>query len=66
MGLLNFILNLSENKDDKNADLEREMDWNKFSDEEKDLVRNGDYDIYNLEDSDDDNLDEDDYYYDKW
>ena len=65
MGLLNFILNLSENKDDKNADLEREMDWNKFSDEEKDLVRNGDYDIYNLEDSDDDNLDEDDYYYDK-
>ena len=62
MGLLDFLLNL--NDEEKDDTKEQEMEWNKFSEREKEEFKNGDYDIYNFEDSEDE-LDEDDYYYDK-
>ncbi len=62
MGLFDLLLGSNKENDD---DLHKKMEWNKFSEEEKELVEKGDYDIYNMEDSCDDDLDEDDYYYDK-
>lgn len=67
MGLLKFILGLSEimdenEKDKKKQKLEQEMEWNHLDNYEKEEVRKGNYDVYNFEDSIDENLDEDDYY----
>ena len=62
MGLFDFLLNL--NDEEKDDTKEQEMEWNKFSEREKEEFKNSDYDIYNFEDSEDE-LDEDDYYYDK-
>ena len=67
MGLLKFILGLSEimdenEKEKKKQKLEQEMEWNRLDDYEKEEVRKGNYDVYNFEDSIDENLDEDDYY----
>lgn len=61
MGLiLEIIKGLSNNKDD---DLEKEMDKYGLEEVEREYVRRGDYEPYNFEDSKDE-LDEDDYYYD--
>lgn len=67
MGLFSFLLGLSEALDDndkevKNKRLEQEMEWNNLDDYEKEEVRKGNYDVYNFEDSNDVDLDEDDYY----
>ncbi len=67
MGLFDFLLGLdkirSENeKKEKEKKLEQEMDWHNLDDYEKEEVRNGNYDVYNFEDSIDEDLDDDDYY----
>ena len=67
MGLFSFLLGLSEaiedsNKEVKNKQLEQEMEWNNLDDYEKEEVRKGNYDVYNFEDSNDVDLDDDDYY----
>lgn len=67
MGLFSFLLGLSEaiednDKEVKNKRLEQEMEWNNLDDYEKEEVRKGNYDVYNFEDSNDVDLDEDDYY----
>ena len=67
MGLFSFLLALSEaiednDKEVKNKRLEQEMEWNNLDDYEKEEVRKGNYDVYNFEDSNDVDLDEDDYY----
>lgn len=46
---------------DKKSKLEREMDYNGLEDWQKDLVRKGDYEPHNFEETG--KLDEDDYYY---
>ena len=69
MGLFNILVGLLNGNDDDNQKdkrLEQEMEWNYFDDYEKDEVRKGNYDIYNFEDSEDEDLDEDDYYSDNW
>ena len=38
------------------------MDWHNLDDYEKEEVRNGNYDVYNFEDSLYEDLDEEDYY----
>ena len=38
------------------------MEWNNLDDYEKEEVRKGNYDVYNFEDSNDVDLDDDDYY----
>ena len=38
------------------------MEWNNFDEHEKEEVRKGNYDVHNFEDSEDIELDEDDYY----
>ena len=67
MGLISFILNMSDaadeyNKSEKKKKLEKEMEWHNLDDYEKEEVRKGNYDVYNFEDSRDVDLDEDDYY----
>lgn len=67
MGLFSFLLGLSDAIDDndkevKNKRLEQEMEWNNLDDYEKEEVRKENYDVYNFEDSNDVDLDEDDYY----
>lgn len=65
MGLFNFLLGLDETRNEeekKEKRLEKEMDWHNLDDYEKEEVRNGNYDVYNFEDSLDEDLDEDDYY----
>ena len=67
MGLFSFLLGLSDAIDDndkevKNKRLEQEMEWNNLDDYEKEEVRKGNYDVYNFEDSNDVDLDDDDYY----
>ncbi len=65
MGLFNFLLSLDETRNEeekKEKRLEQEMDWHNLDDYEKEEVRNGNYDVYNFEDSLDEDLDEDDYY----
>ena len=67
MGLFSFLLGLSDaiedsNKEVKNKRLEQEMEWNNLDDYEKEEVRKGNYDVYNFEDSNDVDLDDDDYY----
>ncbi len=67
MGLFSFLLGLNETineteKKEKQKKLEQEMNWNNFDDYEKEEIRKGNYDIYNFEDSMDEDLDEDDYY----
>ncbi len=67
MGLLkaifDFVDEINKNEEDeKMKKLEKEMDWNNLDDYEKEEVRKGHYDIYNFEDSMDEDLDEDDYY----
>jgi len=68
MGLLGFILGLSEameedEKKKKAERLEKEMDNYGLDEEEKELVRKGEYDPWNFEfPSDGEELDEDDYY----
>lgn len=69
MGLFNILGGLLNGNDDDNQKdkrLEQEMEWNYFDDYEKDEVRKGNYDIYNFEDSEGEDLDEDDYYSDNW
>ncbi len=70
MGLFSFIFGLSEtvNENEKNTrknKLEQEMSWNHLDDYERNEVRKGNDDVSNFEDSEDVDLDEDDYYYDK-
>ena len=67
MGLFSFLLGLSDaledsDKEVKNKQLEQEMEWNNLDDYEKEEVRKGNYDVYNFEDSNDVDLDDDDYY----
>lgn len=67
MGLFSFLFGLSDALDDndkevKNKRLEQEMEWNNLDDYEKEEVRKGNYDVYNFEDSNDVDLDDDDYY----
>ncbi len=64
MGLLGFILGLSETmEDDKKKKQEKEMDLYGLTDEEKELVRNGEYEPWNFEEpGNGEELDEDDYY----
>ena len=57
--LIEAVLTGSEN--DKKSKLEKEMDYNGLEDWQKYLVRKGDYEPHNFEESGD--LDEDDYYY---
>ncbi len=70
MGLLGFILGLSEALEEdekkKKADrLEKEMDNYGLDEEERELVRKGDYEPWNFEfPSDGEELDDDDYYKD--
>ena len=53
----------AEDKRKEREELEREMDNYGLSDEEKDHVRNGDYDPWDFEYPEDgDDMDEDDYY----
>lgn len=65
MGLiLEVIKALSEEKDNKKKhNLEAEMDRYGLEEVEREFVRRGDYEPYNFEDSEDEKLDEDDYYY---
>ncbi len=70
MGLFRFIIGLSEaisesEKNTRNKKLEQEMDWNHLDEYERNEVRKGNYDVSNFEDSEDIELDEDDYYSDK-
>jgi hypothetical protein len=66
MGIFSTLLSLSEEADkakkkkDKSK-LEREMSARDLEEWQKELVRKGDYDVYNFEEDD---LEEDDYYYD--
>ena len=64
MGLFSFWLGLDEtrNEEKKEKRLEQEMDWHNLDDYEKEEVRNGNYDVYNFEDSLYEDLDEEDYY----
>ena len=65
MGLFNFLLSLDETRNEeekKEKRLEQEMDWHNLDDYEKEEVRNGNYDVYNFEDSLYEDLDEEDYY----
>ena len=64
MGLLSFILGISEAmEDDKKKKQEKEMDLYGLTDEERELVRRGEYEPWNFEEpSDGEELDEDDYY----
>jgi len=48
----------------KMVKLEKEMNLYGLEMHERDAVRRGDYEPYNFEDSLDEELDEDDYYYD--
>lgn len=70
MGLLGFILGLSEALDEdekkkKANSLEKEMDNYGLDEEERELVRKGDYEPWNFEfPSDGEELDDDDYYKD--
>lgn len=69
MGLFSFLLGLDEErreneKQEKEKRIEQEMAWHNLDDYEKEEVRNGNYDVYNFEDSVDEDLDEDDYYKD--
>lgn len=70
MGLFRFIIGLSEalsesEKNTRNKKLDQEMDWNRLDEYERNEVRKGNYDVRNFEDSEDIELDEDDYYSDK-
>ena len=64
MGLIWEILKATtdSNNNDKNKELEKEMDWYGLEKHEREAVKRGDYEPYNFEDSHDE-LDEDDYYY---
>ena len=67
MGLISILLGLDKalkdnEKEEKQKRLEKEMNWHHFDDYEKEEVRKGNYDVYNFEDSLDEDLDEDDYY----
>ena len=66
MGLIWEIIKAATDDSDSNkkSNREKEMDLYGLDDVERDYVRRGDYEPYNFEDSDDE-LDEDDYYYDK-
>lgn len=61
--LLNLLFGFVENTNRKNSNtkLEREMNLFGLSEDEKKLVRSGQYDPWNFEEEE---LDEDDYYYD--
>jgi len=59
--LIEAVLIGTENND-KKSKLEKEMNYNGLEDWQKDLVRKGDYEPHNFEETG--NLDEDDYYYD--
>ena len=59
--LIEAVLTDSENN--KKSKLEKEMDSNGLEDWQKDLVRKGEYEPHNFEESGD--LDDDDYYYDE-
>ncbi len=60
---LNLLFGLGKKADRKsiNKELEHEMDWYGLSQDEKKLVRSGQYDPWNFEAEE---LDEEDYYYD--
>ncbi len=67
MGLFSFLFNLNNaledsEKEERNKRIEQEMEWNNFDEHEKEEVRKGNYDVHNFEDSEDIELDEDDYY----
>ncbi len=67
MGLISILLGLDKalrdnEKEEKQKRLEKEMNWHHLDDYEKEEVRKGNYDVYNFEDSLNENLDEDDYY----
>ncbi len=65
MGLFSILLGMTEDNEKKNKldqKIEQEMEWNNFDEYEKEEVRKGNYDVYNFEDSNDVELDEDDYY----
>jgi len=64
MGLIWKLIEalLTDSENNKKSELEKEMDYNSLEDWQKDLVRKGDYEPHNFEESGD--LDEDDYYYD--
>lgn len=61
--LLNLLFGSGEkaNRKNSNTKLEREMNRHGLFEEEKKLVRSGQYDPWNFEEEE---LDEDDYYYD--
>ena len=68
MGLISILFGLnktleSSEKEEKQKRLEKEMDYHNLDDDEKEEVRKGNYDIYNFEDTLDEDLDEDDYYF---
>ena len=65
MGLFSILLGMTDDNEKKNKldlKIEQEMEWNNFDEYEKEEVRKGNYDVYNFEDSNDVELDEDDYY----
>lgn len=57
---LNYFINLEEQK-------EREEEMNNYdlTEEEKELVRNGDYEPWSFESMEETELEDDDYYYDE-
>ena len=61
MGLLDFLLGLSEDpkKKKKKNSLEDEMDAYGLNDDEKELVRKGEQDVWDFEEED---LEDGDYY----
>lgn len=64
MGFLNNLLSGSggkKNKTNSNVKLERKMRSHGLSEDEKKLVRSGEYDPWNFEEEE---MDEDDYYHD--
>jgi hypothetical protein len=65
MGLIWEVLkSLAGDQDNKKSEkLEKEMNYYGLEEHEKEAVRRGDYEPYNFEDSEDEELDEDDYYY---
>lgn len=67
MGLISILLGIDkalkeDEKEEKQKRLEEEMDRHHLDDYEKEEVHKGNYDVYNFEDSLDEDLDEDDYY----
>ena len=69
MGFLSDLLDLSDEYNKKKKDreyekIEKECDRYGLTKEERQWVHNGDYDADNFEDSENEALDEDDFYHD--